>query len=351
MSGYDRDLLEQHEDDEEHERVLLLHALPRENWRVTEALPQVDAARLLLAAIAGREPAGGLYEIRYRARGERGMRQMFHRLDRPESLVEVTIGLGRHADVYIGCAPRRERHGGRAAINNVWTLWADIDTPGAVERLAAFSPWPAIVVHTSPGHLHAWWSLRDPLRTDQAEEANRRLVAYLGADARSTDAARILRMPGTLNHKHDPPYHVEAVRVDVPGRAPTASENLSDVPELVNAEPPDRAVTRLRARRADGPFGDALAAIPASEYVEVLVGRLSRDGKTTCPFHGGGQERTPSLHAYPDPRRGWFCYGCDDGGDIFTLGAKLYGLAVRRDFPEIRRRLAADLLRATDTAA
>jgi DNA primase len=95
----------------------------------------------------------------------------------------------------------------------------------------------------------------------------------------------------------------------------------------------------------------SLAAIPASEYIEVLLGRsVGRDGKTTCPFHGGGQERTPSLHAYPDAGRGWFCFGCDEGGDIYTLGAKLYGLDVRQDFREIRRRLAADLLRAGEAA-
>jgi hypothetical protein len=318
---------------------------------MSEAIPQVDAAELLLAAIAGREPAGGHYEVRYRVPGERGMRQLFHPLDRPRPLVERMIALGRRADVFIGCAPRRERHGGRAAITNLWTLWADLDTPEAVERLAGFAPWPAMAVTTSLGHLHVWWSLRNPLRVNEAEEANRRLAAHLGADPRSTDAARILRVPGTLNHKSDPPHVVEAVRIEIGGLAPTAAEVLADVPELAELDPPDRAVTRLRARRAAGPFGDALAAIPAAEYIEVLTARtVSRDGKATCPFHAGGDERTPSLHAYPDPGRGWYCYGCDEGGDIYTFAAKLCGLDVRQDFREIRRRLAADLLRAADAA-
>ena len=72
---------------------------------------------------------------------------------------------------------------------------------------------------------------------------------------------------------------------------------------------------------------------------------MGRDGKAQCPWHGGGDERTPSLHCYDDG--GFYCYGCGVGGSIIDLGARLYGLEPRgRGFHEIRRRLAADLLGA-----
>ena len=55
----------------------------------------------------------------------------------------------------------------------------------------------------------------------------------------------------------------------------------------------------------------------------------------------------PSLHAYEDPARGWFCFGCQRGGTIIDLGAALYRLEARgAGYREIRRRLAADLLKA-----
>ena len=93
---------------------------------------------------------------------------------------------------------------------------------------------------------------------------------------------------------------------------------------------------------------DPLQTIPATEYVPAITGRpVGCDGKAQCPFHAGGQERTPSLHAYPDDG-GWYCYGCDAGGDIYVLAAMQYALDHRRDFPEIRRRLAADLLGAIE---
>jgi hypothetical protein len=86
-------------------------------------------------------------------------------------------------------------------------------------------------------------------------------------------------------------------------------------------------------------------AIEPAVYVRVLTGRkVGRDGKARCPFH---PDRTPSLHAYRDPARGWTCYssrcahrGRPNGGDIYDLAAQLWNLATRGpDFPELRRRL------------
>lgn len=86
--------------------------------------------------------------------------------------------------------------------------------------------------------------------------------------------------------------------------------------------------------------------IPATTYVPLLTGReIGREGKVRCPFHGDGEERTPSLHCYDDDG-GWFCFGCERGGSIIDLGAELYSIEPRgTGFHEIRRRLAADLLR------
>jgi hypothetical protein len=312
-------------------------------------IPQREALQFQFAAITGREPEGGFLEIRCKVRGQ-GMRQQFFPCDQADRAVAVIERLGERTDVYLGCAPRRDRDGTRAAITNVWCLWADVDSPAAVDRLRSFRPLPAIVIRSGSGdNVHAYWPLRDPLRPGDAEVANRRLATHLGADVRSTDAARILRPAGTLNHKHRPPTAVEAVRVEVEPRLPVAADVLAAVPDLL---PDPDPITRVRAGRPVTAFGDPLAQIPASEYVPLLTGRpVGKDGKVTCPFHGGGRERTPSLHVYPDDR-GWVCFGCQAppgrqhlGGDIYTFGALLYGLDARRDFRDLRQRLAADLLR------
>ena len=56
---------------------------------------------------------------------------------------------------------------------------------------------------------HPYWSLWEPGRPNRAEAANRLLAHALGADARATDASRVLRPPQTGNFKEDAPRPVE----------------------------------------------------------------------------------------------------------------------------------------------
>lgn len=44
-----------------------------------------------------------------------------------------------------------------------------------------------------------------------------------------------------------------------------------------------------------------------------------------CPFHN---EKTGSMKLYPD-KRGYYCYGCHDGGDVIKLTMKLHGLTFK----------------------
>ncbi len=44
-----------------------------------------------------------------------------------------------------------------------------------------------------------------------------------------------------------------------------------------------------------------------------------------CPFHGGGNERTASCKL-DDTRGSFYCFGCHEGGDIFSLVMKKEGV-------------------------
>ncbi|HZS77836.1 MAG TPA: DNA primase [Ktedonobacteraceae bacterium] len=59
-----------------------------------------------------------------------------------------------------------------------------------------------------------------------------------------------------------------------------------------------------------------------------LVVALQKSGKSyrgLCPFHN---ERTPSFHVFADSQS-WHCFGCNEGGDVFTFVEKYQGLEFR----------------------
>jgi hypothetical protein len=284
-----------------------------------------------LAALAGDSPGDALLELRYRLDDGR-MGQVFESPRRLRGLATRALFLGRRTDVYVGCAPRTRRHGGRDAVAQAFVLWADCDGEAAVQALARFEPQPAIVIASGSGtNCHAYWPLSEPLARDELERANRRLAYALGADAASADAARILRVPGTLSHKRRPPTAVVALRLETERRLPAAAVvgRLPDPPQ------PCRNVAALDAQRG----GDPLFAIPPDVYVARLLGvEIPRQRKVPCPFH---DDRHPSLHVYDSAGRGWYCFGrCRRGGTIYDLAAALHGYDLRGDdFVRLRAEL------------
>lgn len=320
-------------------------------------IPQAEGRRLLLGAIAGlgREPASSFLELRFRRPGE-PMRQSFIACRDLDTASARAAVLAQEHDCYVAAAPRARRFGGADAVERVWCLWVDLDSPEAAEALEGFAPAPSMVIATgTPGHCHAWWPLNAPLRPDHARAALRRLAHALGGDMSAAEPARILRPAGTLNHKHDPPAPVECVSLELDSYH--AREVVGALPD-----PPAPVAQLAPARpRAAAPRGsDPLRELEAEFYVRALTGREpDRDGKVRCPLHAGGQEATPSMHLYGT---GWTCFGsCEPlrsgrkhlGGDVYVLGGLLYGLdwRDREQFLELRRRLAAELLHHVREAA
>jgi hypothetical protein len=295
--------------------------------------PRATVLRFL-EALVGEAPVGEFVELRYRLEDGARMGQVFEPARRLGGLATRALALARRTDVYLGCAPRTRRYGGRDAVRRGFVLWADCDGEAAGAALERFDPAPSIVIASGTGgNRHAYWPLAEPLARDDLERANRRIAHALAADPASADAARILRPPETRSHKHTPPAPVRALRLEPARRFSAASV----VGGLADAPVPERSETTASA---DGRAGrDPLLAIPPAVYVARLLGvAVPRHRKVPCPFHA---DERPSLHVYETPERGWYCFGrCRRGGTIYDLAAPLLGYETRGDgFLQLRAEL------------
>ncbi len=88
-------------------------------------------------------------------------------------------------------------------------LWVDLDEPAADPGLLEqLNPW--LVASGQPGHLHGYVPLTEPVDLGTHARLNRALADRLGGDAKWSDES-LLRLPGTYNHKTDPPTLVEVL--------------------------------------------------------------------------------------------------------------------------------------------
>jgi hypothetical protein len=147
------------------------------------------AIRFFLDAIAGQASAKQYFELRYRV-APQTLASSFVRVGDPDGVLEQVALRAERGDVYVGCAPRARRAGGKDAIREVWTLWAECDGADAASAALDFRPSPAMVVASGSGpNLHAYWPLARPVMPRVAEDANHRLAHLLGADPWSASAS------------------------------------------------------------------------------------------------------------------------------------------------------------------
>jgi hypothetical protein len=274
-----------------------------------------DQTRRFLGALHGSAPPGSLVEVRFRLGP--GMGQRFLRAERLGQVADRIASLAASTDVFVGVIARARRGGSRHdLVERAAVVWVDCDDRASVAALARFRPPPNIVVASSESNRHAYWLLDEPVGIEEIELVNHRLALALGADLHCGDGARIMRPAGSTNRKHSPPTAVRLLACDEHARVALADLTARLAPD----SPPTghRAIVPPRALSSD-----PLLALAPRVYVERLLGQpVGRSGKVRCPFHEDG---TPSLHVYPEPGRGWYCYGCSRGGSVYDLAALLWG--------------------------
>jgi hypothetical protein len=214
------------------------------------SIPERDALYLQLAAIAGNEPPSSYFELR--PLDPVGC-QRFVPVRELRAAADLVMALCEHHQIYVGAAPRTRRAGTADAVERVWCLWADLDTPDSVAALDTFRPLPSIVIRSGTAeNLHAWWPLREAMEPEWARRANRRLVLALGADMAATDVARVMRPTGSLNHKHSRAGATTCVRLELDVYTlPAVVGSLDDAPDYLASEPTSRAIQSGAASTLD----------------------------------------------------------------------------------------------------
>lgn len=110
-------------------------------------------------------------------------------------------GTGNGIDLYwcplVFSGPRRDiklSQGGNV-------LYADLDPvdPRGLEIR------PTIAWESSPGRYQALWWIDRTLQPEEFERINKGLTYHVGADKSGWDLTQVLRIPGSWNHKTDPP--------------------------------------------------------------------------------------------------------------------------------------------------
>jgi hypothetical protein len=243
-------------------------------------IPDRFALLLLAAGCAGNEPPESFLEVR--AIADKRVEQRFIPVRDLHGVIAGVTELCDGFDVFMGVAPRTERRGCADAAERVWTLQADCDGPRSVERLRVFRPLPNIVIDSgTEGHRHAYWTLREPLKPSWARLANLRLAHALGSDRAVADPARVMRVPGSFNRKHEPPRPVRCLRLEL---------DVFRAAEVVGHLPDEPSRNRPRTIRASAGGFEKVAAVVRRAPVGNRNNALNWAAWSALA-HGGDEDR------------------------------------------------------------
>lgn len=285
---------------------------------------------------------------------------------RPEETLSTWWPAGKPAAIpvdwkntYFGVHPatkgsRKNERSKNETIAAINCLFADFDAKDfegnkeeALAHIKSLAPQPSVLIDSGGGY-HAYWLSGSPIRISNkaAQERIAKIqatwVKYAGGDPSSKDLARVLRVPGTENHKYIPPrevyfvwakfdhmYDLEALidKIKVPKasqKAPTPQNMnaLGKIGEHWLAE----ALSRSPMNRHDNGLWLACqlrdARLPKIEAEIVMLQYLSR-----VPTKGHPYTEKDAMHALKDaydraprdPAGPFYSIGDDDGREPLDL--------------------------------
>lgn len=222
-------------------------------------MPLDDMTRALLAVLHG----GGVYSYWWTLEGQRSA---WWPIDKPAPLPagKRNIYFGLHPTTQIPPtnargekkppAEVRSQLGYIAEINCFYSEFDakdyDGDKGAALQAAETMEP-PASAIVDSGGGYHVYhllntpWVLTDDETHDEVRRVQAAWVAYAGSDPAVKDLARVLRVPGTLNYKYNPPRPVCFVRCELDRRY-DRDDLRSRCAHLIEAKRPPQAATPTR---------------------------------------------------------------------------------------------------------
>ncbi len=219
----------------------------------------MSSAALAQARVIFGRSEGSLLEIRSWRPGAGYASQRFFLRSESERMLSHVQRISARSDTYIGMAPRvpvpagERQRGTIANVRECWCVWVDLDYDYGLDFAKALDPEPTLIIASgSPGHAHAVWALRRPLRPEDCKQANSRLALALGGDTGATDSTRVLRACGTRSFKTAPPAPILLIR---------AVARIYTAHELVGGLPDPRPKRTIRAPSPNVETAERLAPL------------------------------------------------------------------------------------------
>ena len=137
----------------------------------------------------------------FRKKGSTRMVQEFVQIDDDMCVVDLLRHYSRHEwDQYFGpnTYTRKDRKI-TSVSQECWFGWCDVDKADPL----AFKPKPSVVWETSPGRMQALWFWDRPHTPKLASAYSKALTYRHGGDKGGSAPNKLLRLPGSFNHKPD----------------------------------------------------------------------------------------------------------------------------------------------------
>lgn len=127
-------------------------------------------------------------------------------------------------------------------IRSIRAVFVDLDGAPLEPALQAEPP-PQIIVESSAGRWHVYWVVDGSVPLEEFRPLQKALATKFGGDPMVCDLPRLMRVPGFLHHKRQPPFlsRLETLRGD-------PSYALGEMQELLGLEPTDDGPPEPRAR-------------------------------------------------------------------------------------------------------
>lgn len=224
--------------------------------------------------------------------------QVFYALpqDITSVVMDATIDDEAGFDVYMGVIPR-VREGGKTADVYPYTntLFFDVDAKHhgdskseALNAILDFPVPPSVIVDSGHGY-HCYIRVDRYVAFEDARKIMKGVGRLIGADPGVNDAARILRLPGTSNHKDGGKVPVRLIRFDT-----TLIYPFSDLAEYEYREPAPRTWTQDSLRQ----FFDGLGCGPDLDFDPGKGARSEHDYGVVCWMVEHGWDDTEIIDAF-----------------------------------------------------